>query len=284
MFLISIAYVDISGPLAYYYTANAKCVPGGPGFSYGYYLAVTSIMAGVGGCIGSVLFQKIQNWRFRTAFCITTLVQVVASLFDLVIINRWNLKAGLSDQATFLFGDAACQQIATMLALMPSVLLNSLLCPRGAEATVYAILAGFQNFGGIVSSVVGVWLTRQLGIQAGTGKGGKDCDFSRLSIGIVIAHVLLPIACIPLTFVLVPDWRMDDETAVEAESPPPSFCSPASSPRSSPHDSESTWESESPYVTMQYDTEDQRRADTNNGVDESTNAQIVMTGLLRQTT
>lgn len=231
MFLVSAAYVDLSGPLGYYYTSGPDCVPGGPDFSYGYYLAVTNIVGNVGGIVGSLLFQGMQTWSFRKAFWLTTLVQILASVFDIVIVNRWNLDWGLSDQATFLFGDAACQPIASMLALMPSALLNSRLCPRGAEATVYAVLAGSQNFGGNVASVLGVWLARELQITANADTSG--CDFSHLTTALVIAHVCLPITCIPLTFWLIPDARLDDETAFEMVSPPPSFCSPASSPASS---------------------------------------------------
>ena len=36
---------------------------------------------------------------------------------------------------------------ASRMIIMPQALLTARLCPRGAEATVFAILAGFQNFG-----------------------------------------------------------------------------------------------------------------------------------------
>lgn len=244
MFLISVAYVDLSGPLGYYYTANATCVPGGPGFSYGYYLAVTNIVGAIGGCIGSVLFQGMQSWSFRKAFWLTTGVQVLAALFDVILVKRWNLAVGISDEAMFLFGDAACQPIAQMLGLMPAALLNSLLCPRGAEATVYAILAGFQNFGLAVASVLGVWLTRFLDIKSGSGGEVGECDYDDLASAIVFGHCILPLLCLPLTFCLVPDVRMNDENAFELVSPAPSFRSPASSIASdnsagrSPRDSE----------------------------------------------
>jgi hypothetical protein len=161
-------------------------------------------------------------------------VQVFTAAFDLVIVQRWNLRLGLSDQATFLFGGAACQQMSQMLALMPSVMLNSLLCPRGAEATVYAILAGFQNFGQSVSSVLGVWLADELGIVANASGVHGDCDFKNLNKAIVIARMVLPLCVVPLTFVLIPKVRMDDTDAADAVSPAPSFYSPASSHPSTP--------------------------------------------------
>jgi len=235
MMLVRAACVDISGTLAYFYTSGQACVPGGPGFSYRYYLAVSSVVGAVGGSLGSIMFQGMNNWSFQAAFRMTTFVQVLASAFDLVIVNRWNLQVGLSDQATYLFGDAACQQMAAMLCLMPMALLSSRLCPRGAEATVYAILAGFQNFGSNVGSVVGVWLTEVLGITtAGAVNPNERCNFDNLNLAIILAHVVLPLAVLPLTNVLVPSERMDDESAFAIYSPAPSFCSPASSAASSP--------------------------------------------------
>mmetsp|Transcript_2688 Transcript_2688/g.6296 ORF Transcript_2688/g.6296 Transcript_2688/m.6296 type:complete len:90 (+) Transcript_2688:2-271(+) len=49
---------------------------------------------------------------------------------------------------------------------------------------------------------------------------------------------MIPLACLPLTWLLVPSARMDDEQAFGG-TPPPSFASPApssaaSSPRNSP--------------------------------------------------
>ncbi|CAK0873019.1 unnamed protein product [Prorocentrum cordatum] len=102
MFLISVAYLDLSGPL---------------------------------------------HWSFRRAFVLTSAVQAVASGFDLLIIQRWNIAIGLSDEAAYLFGDAACQSVAVQMALMPGAVLTSRLCPRGAEATVYAIAGGRESLG-----------------------------------------------------------------------------------------------------------------------------------------
>eukprot|EP00747_Dinoflagellata_sp_TGD_P082956 gnl/TRDRNA2_/TRDRNA2_161902_c0_seq2.p1 gnl/TRDRNA2_/TRDRNA2_161902_c0~~gnl/TRDRNA2_/TRDRNA2_161902_c0_seq2.p1 ORF type:complete len:447 (+),score=46.62 gnl/TRDRNA2_/TRDRNA2_161902_c0_seq2:83-1423(+) len=130
------AYLDLSGPLAYYYTAGPNCVPGGPNFSYSYYLAVSTFIGGIAGMLGSILLQSMRTWSFRKAFAMTTVVQVVASVFDLVIVNRLNLVFGISDEVMYLFGDAACQQLAAMLGNMPGALLMSRLCPHGAETTV----------------------------------------------------------------------------------------------------------------------------------------------------
>lgn len=231
MFIVSVAYLDLSGPLAYFYTGGTGCVPGGPHFSYGYYLAVSNVVGSAGAMIGAAAFQAIGDWSFRGAFYITAFIQIFASLFDLLIINRWNIALGFSDQATYLFGDAACQSMAAQMVTMPMALLTARLCPRGAEATVFAILAGFQNFGSSVGSILGAQLAGAFGIES--SKDGP-CNFEWLGFLIVLCHMVIPVACLPLTWCLVPDARMDDEEAFALVSPPPSFCSPASSPAASP--------------------------------------------------
>lgn len=233
MFLVSTAYLDMTGVLAYWYTGGPNCVPDGPHFSYSYYLAVSNVVGSAGAVIGAVLFQNMQHWTFRGAFCVTTFIQVLAALFDLLLISRLNLRLGLPDQAVYLFGDAACQNMAQQMALMPMALLTARLCPRGAEATVFAILAGFQNFGMSVSSILGVLLTESFGIRAtSTGEVGS-CEFDGLSETLIIGHCIIPLACLPLTWVLVPSTRMDDENAFSG-APPPSFASPPNSPPTSP--------------------------------------------------
>eukprot|EP00440_Ansanella_granifera_P017739 gb/GFBE01019267.1/.p1 GENE.gb/GFBE01019267.1/~~gb/GFBE01019267.1/.p1 ORF type:complete len:564 (+),score=95.14 gb/GFBE01019267.1/:1-1692(+) len=231
LFIISVSYLDVSGPLAYFYTGKPSCILDAPHFSYSYYLAVSNAVGSGGAAVGAVVFQYLQDWTFRSAFCITTMLQVVASFFDLLIISRGNIALGLSDSAVYLFGDAACQSMAKQMAIMPMSLLTARLCPRGAEATVFAILAGFQNFGFAVGSVLGVELSEAFEVQASMD---GPCDFEWLPVVIVIGHMIAPMACLPLTWCLVPDARMDDEAAFELMSPPPSFCSPAASPTASP--------------------------------------------------
>mmetsp|Transcript_58588 Transcript_58588/g.136859 ORF Transcript_58588/g.136859 Transcript_58588/m.136859 type:complete len:584 (-) Transcript_58588:129-1880(-) len=231
-FMVSVAYLDLSGPLAYFYTGSEQCVANGPAFSYGYYLAVSNAVGCCGSVLGAVMFQYMQAMRFRTAFIVTTMLQVLASTFDLFLVTRMNLRVGIPDEWAYLFGDAACQSIAQQMAAMPMALLTSRLCPRGAEATVFAILAGFQNFGSAVSTVLGAKLAEHMGVVADSHKG--PCDFGRLPELIMLSHMLAPLLCLPFTWCLVPAASIDDEQAWMDVSPPPSFQSPAPSPPGTP--------------------------------------------------
>lgn len=90
----------------------------------------------------------------------------------------------------------------------PSVVLTSKLCPIGVESTVYALLAGFSNFGRSVGSSLGVLALDIAGIE--TPRTGA-CNFDNLPLLLIISHVVLPLLTVPLTFVLIPKAKMTDD-------------------------------------------------------------------------
>ena len=78
-----------------------------------------------------------------------------------------------------------------MFAFMPAVVLTSKLVPKGLESTTYALLAGFQNFGGVVSSQLGIFATEYAGIQTDDGGGASSCNFDNLPLLVAVCHCLL---------------------------------------------------------------------------------------------
>jgi folate/biopterin transporter len=211
MFISSILYINISGSMDFWFTADESCVPGGPAFDYTYYNTYASLVGSVTGSIGIALFQALMgDWNFRTVFWVTTVIGIVAASFDMVIIARWNLAMGISDKAFYMFGDAVIGNCLGMFGLMPMLVLTSKLVPKGLEATTYALLAGFQNFGGVVSSQLGVFASQWAGIKT-TEENGAKCNFDNLNMLVFVCHVALPVIAIPLTFVLIPNKRMTDK-------------------------------------------------------------------------
>lgn len=95
-----------------------------------------------------------------------------------------------------------------MMDFMPAVVLTSKLCPIGVESTVYALLAGFSNYGRSVGSSLGVLALDVAGIK--TPANGA-CNFDNLALLLVISHVVLPLMTVPLTFVLIPNAKMTDD-------------------------------------------------------------------------
>eukprot|EP00286_Rhodomonas_abbreviata_P018291 CAMPEP_0181310308 /NCGR_PEP_ID=MMETSP1101-20121128/12516_1 /TAXON_ID=46948 /ORGANISM="Rhodomonas abbreviata, Strain Caron Lab Isolate" /LENGTH=570 /DNA_ID=CAMNT_0023416927 /DNA_START=15 /DNA_END=1727 /DNA_ORIENTATION=+ len=207
MFLASVLYVNVGGAQDFWFTASEECVPGGPAFDYTYYNTYTSVVGAFTGWIGIVIFQSFMSgWTFRRLFWVTTLLQVVASAFDILIINRYNIAWGIPDKWFYMFGDAVIGPAVMMFVFMPAVVLTSKLVPKGLEATTYALLAGFQNFGGVVSSQIGIYATQYANI-----KTEEPCNFDNLAWLVGICHCILPLFAIPLTFVLIPDLLMTDK-------------------------------------------------------------------------
>jgi hypothetical protein len=207
MFLKEMLYVQIPGAMDYFFTAGPDCVPGGPHFSYFYYQTFTSIVGYAAGAAGVALFHRyLQARSFRAAFWATTCFKIAASLVDVVLVARWNVALGVSDHVAYVFGDAMVYSAATMMDFMPAVLLISKLCPRGLETTMYALLAGFSNFGQSVSRTIGTVLTDEVFAIRTEAPG---CDFSRLPALIVVCHCVLPLLVFPLAWLLVPATRVD---------------------------------------------------------------------------
>ncbi|CAK0859169.1 unnamed protein product [Prorocentrum cordatum] len=212
-----------------WYTASPLCVPGGPMFSQTYYLTFCVIAGSLAGLAGVWTFETyMTKWNARKAFWVTTLVKVVASLVDQVLINRWNLVVGLPDEYAFFLGNAVIREMVVMLDFMPVMVLIGKLCPKNIESTVFAVLAGFSNFGSNIGSVLGTILIEVLGVriqdasvrdhtcflpEAGwvnatansctydLGDDGQelraDCEYSHLGVAVFIAQVICPLLSIP---------------------------------------------------------------------------------------
>lgn len=229
MFLKEALYVQIPGPLDFFFTAGPACIAGGPAFSYTYYQTFTAIVGYITGGVGVWLFHRVFSTRsFRTVFLCTTAVKILSSVFDIVMVERWNVRAGIPDKLFYFLGDAIISSACGMLDFMPAVVLTSKLCTKGLESTLYAIMAGYSNFGQTVARSVGYYLATEVFVvkldpeaaATATSEAGRRaaCDHSQLSTLIFVAHLALPLLSIPLVFILVPNKRLtealiDDETS-----------------------------------------------------------------------
>lgn len=209
MFLSTGLYFSLTGALDAFYTAGPDCIADAPHFSMTYYLTASTVVGSVAGVVAVAVFQSVmRDWPFRQLFWAVTLLKVAAAVVDVVIVLRWNARVGLSDKATYMMGHNIAGSFIAQLDWMPAVVLTTKLCPRGLEATVYALLAGFQNYGVAIATSLGTALTSAVGVQAVPSKG--MCQFERLPALILLCHVVIPLMVLPLTFVLIPNARMTD--------------------------------------------------------------------------
>ncbi|EKX44907.1 hypothetical protein GUITHDRAFT_109326 [Guillardia theta CCMP2712] len=208
--------VMAGGALDYWFTAEEECVPGGPHFDYTYYSTYVRIVGSIAAWAGVILFQAIMgNWRLRRIFWVSVVLRCAGGIFDILIVNRdigqdhvhGDLFCGSLHRMTGgKIGDAIIYEVCYTLNFMPAVVLTSKLCAKDLEATTYAMLAGFQNFGQQVSRTVGVFFITIFNIRT-----DAPCSWDGLSLLIAVAHIFLPLLLVPLTFYLIPDLKITDD-------------------------------------------------------------------------
>ncbi|ORC90303.1 pteridine transporter, partial [Trypanosoma theileri] len=92
------------GAISTFYTAGPDCVPGGPHFSLTFYQTVAGVIGVVAAICGIVMFNYIFSKRtYWMTFIVTTLLLVMSSFFDLIIVMRWN-KPRVTDYVVFILG------------------------------------------------------------------------------------------------------------------------------------------------------------------------------------
>ncbi|KAG8341856.1 putative pteridine transporter [Trypanosoma vivax] len=215
-FISRVAYVQIPGAIDNFYMAKPDCVPDGPHFSYFYYNTVGNIIGTAGGIVGVTMFRYFFSKRsYRLTFVMTTVIEIMASIFELIIVERWN-RPHVSDKVVFVLGDQIIQQVCYMMHLMPTLILLSRLAPRGSESMVYALLAGFAHFGRSISNTIGSLLMEFVWpVRSDISKG--PCDFSNLKWLLIVGHFICPLVSVPLVFVLLPKARICDVLDVDGK-------------------------------------------------------------------
>lgn len=157
MFLCEALYIDINCVSDYWYMAAPDCVPNGPHFDLIIYTTTACVLGGIIGVCMAYLYARVFSaWSFRSTIVFAAVFRCTSTFTDVMVAQRWHLYIGLGDKAAFILGDAIVSPAASMLVLLPMVVLTSKLVTRGQESTTYAILAGFQNLGQTMARIAGV--------------------------------------------------------------------------------------------------------------------------------
>lgn len=210
----SILYLQIPGALANFYVAKATCLPDGPHFNYVFYQTVGSLIADVGGVLGAILFNKFfSRHGYAFVFIATTILQVLGSIFDLIIVKRWNMHIGIPDHAMYLLGDSIVYRVCFVMSMMPAQILMARLCPRGTETLAFALLAGFSSAGTSMSLSIGSLIME--GIWPVSAR--PPCNFKNVPWLIITGHLVTPLLIIPLAFILLPRARICDRIDFEGK-------------------------------------------------------------------
>merc|ERR1719159_284347 len=181
--------VSIGGAAFYFYTDTPEMYPEGPHCSTMFY---TSGMGLVGaGCsvVGFYTYRTyLRDWTFQRLLLIANIAVAVLNLADVLLYSRYNVKLGIPDTVFVLGSEASTTVISTWMSV-PNVVLMSQLCPRGLEATMYALLAGCHNLGSPIGKYFGAFMLTQLGVRP-SGAPNESHQFENLWKASLISSAL----------------------------------------------------------------------------------------------
>lgn len=201
--------IGIGGATFYFYTDTKEQYPDGPHFSVQFFTTVLGLVSSCFSLLGLMIYNKyMHDWNYRTLLMVSNLLISVLSFLDIIMFTRMNVQLGIPD-TVFVLGSSVSGTIIGQWQWMPGVVLLSQMCPKGMEATMYALLAGCHNLGNTLSEYLGAYILDILDINpAGLDNEGKE--FDNLWIASVIATILPALSLILIPF-LIPDKRQTDK-------------------------------------------------------------------------
>lgn len=203
--LIQASKISFNSILTYFFTADPICLPGGPNFSFEFYLTYTGLVGAGASLITVFIYQFLfSKWRFRSVLIFTSVLSGAGGIFDYIILKRWNLALGISDTMFFLLGDDVFTSVVETLYYIPSSSIIGKVCPKNMEASTYAYLAGIANFGLMISAIAGAMLSEMFNVKT-TGQ----CNWDNLPMLVLIGHTCVPIVVALLASLLIPNVPQD---------------------------------------------------------------------------
>lgn len=200
--------LSISGASFYFYTDTAEQYPEGPHFTPFFFNTVMGVGGATCSLLGIYMYNRyMSSWKYRHLLIGTNLAFSALCVMDILMFARINVRWGISDHF-FVLGSTTLETIVSQWMWMPQVVILSYLCPKGMEATMYALLAGCANLGNSIASNVGAALLDWFECKP-TGSAGESAQFENLWKASTIATVL-PLITVLVLYWLVPDARQNE--------------------------------------------------------------------------
>ncbi|NEP44361.1 MAG: folate/biopterin family MFS transporter, partial [Okeania sp. SIO2H7] len=178
------------------------------------FLGRVSLVTSIATLVGVWLFQRyFKSVSFRKIFGWSAIISAVLGMTTLLLVTHANRALGIDDR-WFSLGDSAILAIVARIAWMPLFVLAARLCPKGVEATLFALLMSVINLGSFFSYQSGGLLMHWFGIT--------ESNFDNLWLLVVIANfsTLLPLlflGWLPSANALSEEEDGDTDGVLEAE-------------------------------------------------------------------
>lgn len=127
-----------------------------------------SLISHVMGIVGVFAFRKfLISIPLRKLFFWIIIASVVLSMPSLGLIYGWYEYLGISAR-WFAMADTLISAPLTEIGFLPLLVLVARICPKGIEATMFAVLASLMNIGLAVSDLGGAWLAAIFEVRQAT--------------------------------------------------------------------------------------------------------------------
>jgi folate/biopterin transporter len=151
------------------------------------FLGLVRLVTSIAALVGIVLYQKfLKTVTFRRILGWSIVISSGLGMTMLLLVTHANRAIGISDR-WFSLGDNLILTVMGEITFMPILVLSARLCPRGIEATLFALLMSILNVSGLISHTLGALLTQWLRIT--------QTNFDSLWILVIITNLstLLPL-------------------------------------------------------------------------------------------
>ncbi|MEA5533320.1 folate/biopterin family MFS transporter [Crocosphaera sp. XPORK-15E] len=151
------------------------------------FLGRVRLVTSVAALVGIWVYQRfLKTVSFRQILGWSIVISSGLGMTMLLLVTHANRALGIDDH-WFSIGDSLILTVAGEIAFMPILVLSARLCPKGIEATVFALLMSIVNLSNLLSHELGALLTHWLGVT--------ETNFDRLWLLVVITNLstLLPL-------------------------------------------------------------------------------------------
>lgn len=151
------------------------------------FLGRVRLVTSLASLIGIFLFQRyLKTVPFRKILGWSTVIAAALGMTTLLLVTHTNRALGIDDH-WFSLGDSLILTVVGQITWMPVLVLSARLCPKGVEATLFALLMSIWNLSGLLSHELGALLTSWLEVT--------EYNFDNLWLLVTITNLstLLPL-------------------------------------------------------------------------------------------
>ncbi len=166
-----------------------------------------SVISRLMGIVGVLIFRKwLIAVPMKKLLCGIVFASVILSLPTLGLVYRWYELLGVSPKF-FAMADTLISGPLTEIGFLPLLVLVARVCPKGVEATVFAVLASVMNIGLALSDIGGATLVHMFDVHQATETLAANYTNLDKVLWIAILSSFLPLPLLPF----LPETRTTEE-------------------------------------------------------------------------